>query len=126
MKTIATTCQIPNINRSSRPDVFFKKGVLKNFTKLTGKHLCQSLFFNKVTGLTPATLLEKRRWHSYFPVNFVKFLRTPFPIGHLWLLLLDVAVCGYYVMDKLLQNLRPQKIDFTSSCVKLIFFLTEL
>ena len=27
-----------------------KKGVLKNFAKLTGKHLCQSLFFNKVKG----------------------------------------------------------------------------
>ena len=25
-----------------------KKGVLGNFTKFTGKHLCQSLFFNKV------------------------------------------------------------------------------
>ena len=37
--------------RSSRPDVFCKKGVLRNFTKFTGKHLCQSLFFNKVLGL---------------------------------------------------------------------------
>ena len=27
-----------------------KKGVLRNFTKFTGKHLCQSLFFNKVAG----------------------------------------------------------------------------
>ena len=25
-----------------------KKGVLKYFAKFTGKHLCQSLFFNKV------------------------------------------------------------------------------
>ena len=25
-----------------------KKGVLRNFAKVTGKHLCQSLFFNKV------------------------------------------------------------------------------
>ena len=33
--------------RSSRP-VFCKKCVLRNFTKFTGKHLCQSLFFNKV------------------------------------------------------------------------------
>ena len=24
-----------------------KKGILKNFKKYTGKHLCQSLFFNK-------------------------------------------------------------------------------
>ena len=27
------------------------KGVLRNFTKFTGKHLCQSLFFNKVAGM---------------------------------------------------------------------------
>ena len=58
----------------------------KNFTKFTGKHLCQSLFFNKVAGLRPATLLKKRLWHRCFPVNFVKFLRTPFFIEHLsWL-----------------------------------------
>ena len=30
------------------PEMFFKKGVLRNFAKLTGKHLCQSLFFNNV------------------------------------------------------------------------------
>ena len=30
---------------------YLKKGVFKNFAKLTGKHLCQSLFFNKVEGL---------------------------------------------------------------------------
>ena len=34
--------------RSSRPEVFCKKGVLRNFTNFTGKDLCQSLFFNKV------------------------------------------------------------------------------
>ena len=55
-----------------------KKGVLKNFAKSTGKHLCQSLFFNKVAGLTSATLLKKRLWHRCFPVDFAKFLRTPF------------------------------------------------
>ena len=35
-----------------------RKCVLRNFTKFTGKHLCQSLFFNKVAGLRPATLLK--------------------------------------------------------------------
>ena len=32
-----------------------RKGVLRNFATLTGKHLCQSLFFNKVAGLKSAT-----------------------------------------------------------------------
>ena len=35
------------------PGVFCKKGVLRNFAKFTGKHLCQRLFFNKVAGLRP-------------------------------------------------------------------------
>ena len=38
----------------------------------------ESLFFNKVVDLRPATLLKKRLWHRCFPVNFAKFLRTPF------------------------------------------------
>ena len=39
-------------NRNSCPEVFCEKGVLRNFAKLTGKHLCQSLFLNKVAGLS--------------------------------------------------------------------------
>ena len=49
--------------RSSRPDVFCEKGVLRNFAKFTGKHLCLSLFLNKIVGLRPATLIKKRLWH---------------------------------------------------------------
>ena len=70
---------------NSRPGVICKKGVARNFAKFTGKHLCQSLFFNKMAGLRPATLLKKRLWHMRFPVNFVKFLITLFYIEHLWL-----------------------------------------
>ena len=69
---------------SSHLEVFCKKGCLKNFTKFTGKHLCQTLFFNKVA----ATLFKKRVWHRCFPANFVKFLRTSISIEHLWWLLL--------------------------------------
>ena len=29
------------MNRSSRPEVFYKKGILRNFAKFTGKHLRQ-------------------------------------------------------------------------------------
>ena len=55
-----------------------KKVFLEISKKFTGKHLCQSLFFNKAAGLRPATLLKKRLWHRCFLVNFSKFLRTPF------------------------------------------------
>ena len=36
----------------------------------TGKHLCQSLFFNKIAELKPATLLEKKLWHRSFKNTF--------------------------------------------------------
>ena len=75
--------------RSSRPEVFCKKSVLRNFAKFTGKRLCQSLFFNNVAELRPATLTKKRLWNRCFPVNYAKFPRTLFFTEHLrWLLLL--------------------------------------
>ena len=43
--------------RSSHRRCSTKKDVYRNFVKFTGKDLCQSLFFNKATGLRPATLL---------------------------------------------------------------------
>ena len=60
--------------------------------KFTRRHLCQSLFFNKVAGLRPVTLLKKRLCHRCFPVNFVKFLRTPFLTEHLRWLLIRISV----------------------------------
>ena len=60
------------------PDVCYEKGVLKNFAKFTGKHLCQRLSFNEVAGLSPATLLKKMLWQTCFSVNFAKFLGAPF------------------------------------------------
>ena len=59
--------------------MFFKKfRKFRKFRKIHRKHLCQSLDFNNVTGLRPATLLKKRPVHWCFPVNSAKFLRTLF------------------------------------------------
>ena len=44
----------------------------------TGKHLCRSLFFDKVAGLRLAKLLKKRLHHRCLRVNIAKFLRTSF------------------------------------------------
>ena len=38
--------------RTSWPDVFCNKGILKNFAKFTGKELCQGFFFNIVADLS--------------------------------------------------------------------------
>ena len=64
--------------KSSRPEVFYKKDVLRNFAKFT-------------SSLWPAILFKKRLWHRCFPVNFVKFLRAPFFIEHVWWLILPVS-----------------------------------
>ena len=50
-----------------------RKDVLRNFAKLTGKLLCQSLFLIK---LQASGLLKKSLWHRCFPVNFAEFLRA--------------------------------------------------
>ena len=39
-------------DRSSHRKRSIRKVVLRNFTKFTGKHLDQSLFFNRVAGLS--------------------------------------------------------------------------
>ena len=64
--------------RNSHQRCSLKKVFLKNFTKFSGRHLCWSLFFNKVSGMRSTTLLKERLQQRCFPVNFVKFLRTPF------------------------------------------------
>ena len=95
-----------------------KKSVLKSFTKSTGKHMCQSLFINKVAGLRPANLLIERLWHRCFLVNFVKFLRTPFFIEDIWRLLLYLkeSICKASY-----QHLNP-----IQDCSPYQFFLYEL
>ena len=52
--------------KSSHQRCSVKKGVLRNFAKFTGKHLCQSLVFNKVAGGAC------KRCYKRFLLNFIK------------------------------------------------------
>ena len=62
------------------------KSCSQNFRQIHRKTPVAESFLNIVVDLRPATLLKKRLWHRCFPVNFSKFLRTPFFIEHLrWL-----------------------------------------
>ena len=73
-----------------------EKNSYKNFTKTA---IIKSYYPKAANGVVlvsllltwPATLLKKRLWHRCFPVNFAKFLRTPFFIEHFWWLLLYKA-----------------------------------
>ena len=60
--------------RSSHQMRSIKKGVLRNFGKFTGQHMCQCLFLNKADFVK----IKKRLWHGCFLVNFPKFLRRYF------------------------------------------------
>ena len=70
------------------------------------------LFFNKVAGLRPATLLKKRLWHRCFPVNFAKFLRTP---------ILQNTSGGY-----LYRSPSQASDEFVDFCTDLNFFLLNI
>ena len=102
-----------NTYRSSRSEVFCKKGVLRSFAKFIGKHLCQILFFNKIVGLRPANLFKKRFWYRYFPVNFLKFQRTPFLTEHLRWLLLEVIQKSFmpFLISWTIYHLSPHIIQ---------------
>ena len=63
--------------------------------------MSESLFY-QCCRLTPETLFKKGLWHRCFPLNFVKFLRTPFFIEHLWWLLLTIS----YLMSH--RSSRPE------------------
>ena len=77
-----------HINQKQPPELFCKKGLHANLAKFAVKHICQSLFLNKVSGLRTATLLKKKLWQRCFPVNYAKLFKSNFFIEQLWWLLL--------------------------------------
>ena len=82
---------------------------------------------------------KKRLWHKCFPVNFAKFLRTPFSIEHLWWLFLKThcllghlwlakktnsmelnLLRGQWVHPKNYNYLNPTQVSYLN-CVALFF-----
>ena len=64
-------------DRSSHRRCSVRKGVVRNFAKFTGKHPCQSLFFNEVAGLA-RNFIKKETLEQMFSCEFCKFVRTVF------------------------------------------------
>ena len=115
--------------RGTHAEVFCNKCFLRNFAKFTGKHLCQSLVFNKVAGLRPI-LLKKRLWHRCFPETcnftkketlallffwefFAKFLRMPFIIDHFWWLLLKIKKSSKLGQEQRLWDLALRNLKLS-------------
>ena len=60
-------------------EVFFKKSDVKDLEKFTGKHLCQGLFFNKVSGLKSAFLSKKKTLLTQvFSYEFCQIFKNTF------------------------------------------------
>ena len=70
----------PN-SRTSRSQMLFKIGVLKNYANFPGKHLCRSLFLIKACSLIKMSL------QHVFSCEICEILKTPIYIEHLWWLL---------------------------------------
>ena len=72
--------------RSSHQRCSVRKGVLRNFAKFTGKHLCQSLFFNKVAGLRPhaCNFIEIETLAQVFSCEFREISKNTFLTEHVW------------------------------------------
>ena len=87
---------LDNQNRSIPLYMFCVKEFLKIYRKTL---VPESLFKETATLLKksshrPATLLKRRSWQRFFPVNFAKFHRAPFLPEHLpWLLLREGKCC---------------------------------
>ena len=54
-----------------------KRGLLRNFAKFTGKHLCQSHFFNKVAVMRSAAF-KKETLEQVFSCGFCEIIKNTF------------------------------------------------
>ena len=97
------SCQRSKI-KSSHQRCSVKKGFLRNFAKFPGKQLCKSLFFIKVAGLRPATLLKKRLL-QVFSCEFSETSKNTFFTEHLWT---TASVFWYKEFWKIIQ---PWEVD---------------
>ena len=61
-------------DRNSREEVFCRKGVLRNFAIFTRKHMCESLFFNKVAG----NFIKKETLAQVFFCEFCEISKNTF------------------------------------------------
>ena len=91
--------------RSSRPEVFLRKGILKICIKVTGEHPCRIAISIKLQ----SNFIEIALRYACSPVNLLQLFRTPFPRNTSgWLLLHHIR---YIIQNKLLSK-RGLRIKF--------------
>ena len=70
-------------NRSCDQSCSMKKSVLRNFAEFTRKHLCHSLFLNKVAGLA-CNFIKKETLAQVFSCEFCGISKNTFFTEQLW------------------------------------------
>ena len=82
LETLSPFCLL--LSRSSHRRCFVRRGVLRNFAKFTGKHLSESLFFNKVADLKPkaCNFIEKETLAQVLSCEFCKISINSFFTEH--------------------------------------------
>ena len=85
-----------NINRNNLPDVFCKKGFLRNLAKFTGKHMCTSLFFNKkgIFIKKICIFIKKETVVQFLFCEFCEISKTTF---FFWALPVVASVLSYFL-----------------------------
>ena len=74
-KEILDFVVLSRLLKSSHPEVFFGKGVLKIRSKFTGEHLCRS----EISIKSQSNFIKIALWHGGSPVNLLHIFKTPFP-----------------------------------------------
>ena len=78
--------------RSSPPEVFTGKGVLKICSKFTREHPCRCVILIRLL----CKFIEISLWHGSSPVNLLYIFRTPFVENTFGGLLLNLTANGNY------------------------------
>ena len=98
--------------RSSHPEVFLRKDILRICSKFTGETHAEKFLCN---------FIEITLWHGCSPVNLLHIFRTPFPRNTSgWLLLfLFVFICFcFYLYSSLFVFAVQEKLFFSSLTLK--------
>ena len=78
--TISPNLPLKGTHRSSRPEVFLGKDVLRIFSKFTGEHPCRSTISIKLL----CNFIEIALRHGCSPVNLLPIFKNTFSKEHLW------------------------------------------
>ena len=90
----------------------------KYIQKYSKVYSTQSMSYERPCFLRPVTLLKKRLYHRYVPLNFAKFLRTPFLQSTSGRLLLDL-LNQIVRTDNKFYSVKSRSKTWSNTCLKM-------